>query len=134
MSNPITVLLVDDEARLSDSWAKLIARQTDMVCVGTIQSAGKLDEALQRLKPDLVLMDLTMPGPDPLDVLWELTKTGATARAIIYSGRTEPELVVRAIECGAWGFIDKLSPPAETLTAMRAVAAGKQAFPDIFNV
>ena len=133
MSSPIKVLLVDDEPRLTDSWAKLIERQSDMVCVGVIDSAGRLDDALTRLSPDIVLMDFTMPGPDPLDVLWELNKTGATARAIIYSGRAEPELVVRAIECGAWGFVDKLSPPADILGAMRAVAAGGQVFPDIFT-
>jgi two-component system response regulator DesR len=128
MAAPIRVLFVDDEPRLRTCWGRLIGAQPDMSLVGCLSSA---DELLTRVPRDdsIVLLDLSMPGRDPLDAAAELRDARPECRVIVYSGHNDPDTLREVLSAGAWGLVDKLTPPLEILDAIRRVAVGRTVFP-----
>lgn len=133
MSDVIKVLFVDDDPRLRSSWERLIAAQEDMRCAGTLDRADDLEAQARSLGADVALVDLTMPGRDPLDVIGEMTEHQVRTKVVVYSGQSDPDLVQRTFDAGAWGFADKLDSPSEILGVIRRVAAGDIAFPPSFT-
>ena len=71
----ITVLVVDDNADLASMLVRLIGGEPDMACVGELPCADSLIEMVELRKPNIVLIDLTMPGRDPLEVMFESTSS-----------------------------------------------------------
>lgn len=127
----IPVFFVDDEPRLRTLWEWIVADQEDMTLAGTLASA---DELIERVPTgeSIVLLDLSMPGRDPLEAAAEIRDSRPDCRVIIYSGYSDPETVRRAVESGAWGLVDKLTPPPQILDAIRRVAGGEAVFPPGF--
>lgn len=127
MTGTVQVLVVDDQPDIRAIWQRLICRQPDMTLVETLPSADDLAASA----PDdaVVLMDLSMPGRDPLAVVAELRETGRRCRVVVFSGYTDARTVRESLEAGAWGFVDKVAPPLEILDAIRRVASGETAFP-----
>lgn len=126
---PIRVLCVDDNAKLAAAWDMLVRMQPDMELAGVLESADTLVARALELRPDVVLLDLTMDGRDPLDAAAELRRTLPSARVLIYSGYSEQALIDRAMDAGAWGFVCKDDEPDRILAAIRAVARGETALP-----
>ncbi len=124
----IRVLLVDDEPKLRTAWAALLGGQPDMVCVGTLDRADRVQATAEAEAADVVLMDLTMPGADPLEVVRAMNASGCPAKVVFYTGRQGDGLVDRLMDAGAWGMVDKLCTPTEILSALRRVARGETAF------
>ncbi len=81
------------------------------------------------LKPHVAVLDLSMPGADPLAEIKRLSGLIPDVRAIVYSGHADPDLIRAAFDAGAWGFLDKLAPPADMFMVVRRVAAGEAVFP-----
>jgi DNA-binding NarL/FixJ family response regulator len=123
----IKVLCVDDSPKLAAALEKLISAEADMQSVGAIRQADELVPAVKTRAADVVLLDLTMPGRDPLDALQELTTECPAVRVIVFSGTGDSELAQRAIEAGAWGYTAKGSDAANILSAIRTVAKGEMA-------
>jgi len=92
--------------------------------VGKLASADSLASTLSALKPDIVLIDLTMPGRDPLDAIKQATSQFPTTRFIVLSGYDDQAVVERAVDQGAWGFVSKHDDILLVLSAIRTVAAG----------
>jgi len=124
----IRVLFVDDDVRLRECWARILASQSDIELVGMLDRADELAETVERSRPNLVILDLTMPGLDPLEACRRVGETSPSTRIIIYSGMDDPELMDAAYDAGAWGFVDKLSAPDAILDVMRMVAEGAIGF------
>ncbi len=120
----IKVLCVDDSRRLTDAWTRLFGMQADLEVVGALPSADSLMEAVAARQPDVVLMDLTMGGRDPLDAVAELARIRPDVRVIICSGHSDPALTTRALDAGAWGCISKAQDPGRIMDAIRSVARG----------
>lgn len=129
----IRVLFVDDEVRLRRAWEKLFSSRTDMVLVGTLAQADGLVGAATELSPDIAVVDLTMPGIDPLKAIAELAAARPDVRAVVYSGQSDPQLLQAALDAGAWGYIDKLTAPATMFTVLQRVADGEVVFPAWLN-
>src|SRR5437879_5558032 len=121
----IRVLCVDDSRRLTDAWARLFRLQPDLDLVGALPNADTLIEAAGAQRPDVVLMDLTMDGRDPLEALAELSRLHPEVRVIICTGHCDPELIARVLDAGAWGCIRKTQEPGAIMDAIRRVAEGK---------
>jgi CheY-like chemotaxis protein len=124
----VRIIIVDDEPRFLAAWEMLIGSQTDMTVVGTFDCADQLIERA----PDgsaVMLVDLSMPGRDPLTAVSELRSIRPELRAIIHSAYHDPDTAHAALECGAWGLVDKLASSNVVLDAIRRVAAGDVAFP-----
>lgn len=129
MNAPISVIVVDDEPRLLAAWEKLLATQTDMVLLALLSSADGIEERLADVGDVVVLLDLSMPGRDSLATVAGLRAERPRARVVVYSGYSDEGRVRSAFAAGAWGFVDKLEPPARILEIIRGVSRGETAFP-----
>ncbi|HEY3504277.1 MAG TPA: response regulator transcription factor [Actinocatenispora sp.] len=122
----IRVLLADDQALVRAGFRALLDAEDGVEVVG---EAGDGDEAValvRRLVPDLVLMDIRMPGTDGLEATRRIAADErlAAVRVVILTTFELDEYVFEAIRCGASGFLVKDTEPAELLQAVRAVARG----------
>ena len=120
-----TVLVADDHKIVRFGLSKLISMQRDLVCVGEAEDgASAVSEAL-RLKPDVVIMDLMMPGMDGAEATAELHRKLPSAAIIILTSYSTSDVIHRALEAGATGAMLKTTGDDALLTAIRTVAAGK---------
>ena len=122
----IRVLLADDQALVRGGFAALLGAQADIDVVG---EAGDGDEAVRlssELRPDVVLMDIRMPGRDGLEATRLIAADDrlAAVRVVILTTFELDEYVFEAIRAGASGFLVKDTEPVELLRAVRAVAGG----------
>ncbi|MBC7771972.1 MAG: response regulator transcription factor [Pyrinomonadaceae bacterium] len=129
MNERIKVLLVDDDFGLRTAWEKLIRTQKDMELVCSLDRADEVVSIALDTKAQVVLLDLTMGGRDPLEVVAELVEQSDAVRVVVYSGHSDQRTVQLAIDAGAWGFADKLDPPLDVLETLRVVARGEVVFP-----
>lgn len=131
----INVLCVDDGPDISRLLELCIASEPDMAFMGCLRSADNLVSEVQARHPDVVLLDMKMPGREPLEALRELmaaevADSGAMGgvRVIAYSGRDDLEAVRGAVEAGAQGYVAKDCDVPCLLEAIRKVARGGVAF------
>lgn len=123
----IRVLLADDQALIRAGFAALIASAPDMAVVGeAIDGADAIRQA-SALQPDVVLMDIRMPGTDGIAATRQIASAtgGPGARIIVLTTFEADEFVVSALRAGASGFLGKGVEPADLLEAIRVVAAGE---------
>jgi two-component system, NarL family, response regulator NreC len=124
MSNPIRILLVDDHALLRAGLRALVSTESDIVVVG---EAGTGEAAIQRVaetKPDIVLMDVSMPGMGGLEATRQITAQHPGVRVLILTVHAEEEYLMPVLEAGGSGYVMKQSADTELLGAIRTVAAG----------
>ncbi|MCC6661666.1 MAG: response regulator transcription factor [Phycisphaerales bacterium] len=121
---PIRVLCVDDNEHVCDAMRVKLNRTTGFEWVGHLPDASTLLDEASRLDPDVVLLDLDMPGPAPLTVVHALRSKCPDVRVVILSGYLSRDLVEQAIEAGARGYVHKGEDVSEVLRVVRAVAAG----------
>lgn len=136
MLEPIRVVVVDDQPLFSAGISMLIEAQPDMDCVATATSGLEAITVVERLHPDIVLMDVRMPGMNGLDATRAILAWGAaddTPRVIVLTTLKRDEVVAKALEVGASGFLTKDATPDEVLTSIRTVHAG-DAVPDLLGI
>jgi two-component system response regulator NreC len=126
--NSIRVLCVDDHEFLSEGLAARLALERDMECVGRLNNAENLVDEVRRTRADVVLLDLEMPGPDPLERLPDLARQAPDAKVVILSAHVRDSYIDAALQRGASGYFAKTDPPAAIFEGVRQVAAGGQAF------
>ena len=125
MSEQIRVLVVDDDALVRAGLSLLLAGADDITIVGEAADGREVLPAVANHWPDVVLMDIRMPGMDGLAAT-ELLRAQADAPEVIVLTTFEADdYVLRALRAGASGFLLKDTPPAEIVHAVRAVAAGE---------
>jgi DNA-binding NarL/FixJ family response regulator len=121
----IRVLLVDDQAMVRTGFRMILESEGDIEVVGEAASAEQATAATRRLRPDVVLMDIQMPGGDGLQATRLITDDAdLTSRVVILTTFERDEYVFEALQVGASGFLLKNAPPEELLHAVRVVAAG----------
>lgn len=124
-TRPIRVLCADDNALIAMDLQGAIDTEPDMQCVGCLHRADDLSREVEQHSPDVVLLDLTMPGRDPLEVLEEISRVYPSTRTVVFSGYSDPDLMDRAIEAGAWGYVVKSGDLTALIEAIRRVAQGE---------
>lgn len=130
MPDPIGVLLVDDHLVVRQGLRAFLEVQDDIVVVG---EAGDGDAALAlilELQPDVVLLDLQMPGMSGVEVLQAMRARGAAARVLVVTSFTQPEAVLPAMRAGAAGYVYKDVEPASLAQGIRSVHAGQTLLAD----
>ena len=123
--NPVRVLLVDDHAVFRAGLHALLDQQCDLLVVG---EAGTGDEAVVcagATRPDVVLMDLSMPGKGGLEATRRIMALGIGAKVVVLSALRQERQLLDALEAGASGFIEKTAPVEELTRAIRAAAGGR---------
>lgn len=123
----IKVLMVDDTVDIAVLFRKLIDSQRDMSCVGMLHDANQLDAEVDRLQPDVVVLDLSMPGKPPLNALRELSSKSQQPRVLAFSGFDDASTRQKVFEAGAWGLASKNGDPHAVLEAIRQVHRGETA-------
>jgi two-component system invasion response regulator UvrY len=119
----ISVLLVDDHPIVRDGYRRLLGGTDDIKVVG---EAGDGETALvlyDKLKPDVVVVDLTMPGMDGLELIRRLKLEQTSVRILVFSMHNSEALIQRCIELGALGYLIKSSGMDQLVEAVRHVAA-----------
>jgi two-component system, NarL family, response regulator DesR len=118
---PIKVLCVDDNFLVAEGIAIMLRMAGGFEWVGQLSSADDLVSEAARTRPDIVLLDIDLPGRDPFEALEELNRVCPDVRTIIFSGFVERDLVDRAVEAGAWGYLMKGENGTEVADAIARV-------------
>ena len=126
MADLIRVLVVDDDPLVRAGLALILGAGPDIDVVGEAADGAAAVDAARRLKPDVVLMDIRMPGVDGLSATERLRAAGPVPAIVVLTTFDTDEYVLRALRLGANGFLLKDTPPADILAAVRRVAAGEQ--------
>jgi DNA-binding NarL/FixJ family response regulator len=123
----IRVMIVDDQALLRAGFRMILGTEPDLEVVGEADDGRQAVEQAARQAPDVILMDIRMPGVDGLDATRRLLAAAAPAvppRVIILTTFDLDEYVYEALRAGASGFLLKDTPPDQLIAAIRVVAAG----------
>lgn len=119
------ILLVDDHAVLRAGLKALLGTQPDLVVVGEASNGAEALRLAESLQPDIVLLDLSMPGVDGLVTLRQMRQHAPRARVLILTMYAEESFLRAALAEGAAGYILKRSAEEDLLAALRAVARGE---------
>ncbi|NUS10853.1 MAG: response regulator transcription factor [Streptomyces sp.] len=120
----IRVLLVDDHQVVRRGLRTFLEVQGDIEVVGEAADGQEGVERAEELRPDVILMDVKMPGTDGIEALRLLRAAGNTARVLIVTSFTEQRTVVPALRAGAAGYVYKDVDPIALADAIRSVHAG----------
>ena len=121
----IRVLIADDQALVRGGFHSILAGQEDIEVVGETADGNETVELVERLQPDVVLMDIRMPGIDGLEATRRIVARGIAARVLVLTTFDVDDYVYEAMKAGASGFLLKTAPPRQLADAVRTVAAGE---------
>jgi DNA-binding NarL/FixJ family response regulator len=124
-SETIRVLIVDDHAIIRDGLRALLKSAPDIQVVGEAGDGQEAMAVAQRTAPDVVIMDLDMPGVDGTVATAELSRLDAAPKVLVLTMHTEDERLVPLLKAGARGFLSKDCAECDLLDAIRAVAANE---------
>ena len=122
----ISVLLVDDHKLMRTGIKLILDDTTDIRVVGEASSGEEALERARALKPDVILMDVSMPGIGGLEATRKLAMSLPDTRVIVLSAQTAEPFPMRLMEAGAAGYLTKDSASDEIVTAIRRVLAGER--------
>src|SRR5687767_9841881 len=125
---PIRVFCVDDHAFLVEGLQARLSMARDMEFVGRLSNAEDLVAEVKRTKPDIVLLDIEMPGPDPFEAMEDLRRQCPNVRTIMLSAYVRDHYIDAAVNAGAWGYLCKDDDPDAIIHAIRDVAGGAFVF------
>jgi DNA-binding NarL/FixJ family response regulator len=124
----IRVLLIDDHDLVRQMLVERLGREQDLEVVGAAATAEEGVSLAAHAKPDVVVMDIGMPGVSPFEAARQIRALVPTAGLIFLSGFVSDRYVRDALAAGATGYLTKTEPPARVADAIREVAAGRSAF------
>nr|WP_179275333.1 response regulator transcription factor [Rhodococcus sp. 06-1059B-a] len=121
---PISVLIVDDQELMRMGLTMVLDAQEDIDVVGEAADGKAALEAVADLQPDVVLMDVRMPGIDGVEATEQITSSASLSRVLVMTTFDLDEHVLGAIRAGASGFLLKDTPPDDLVSAIRSIAGG----------
>ncbi len=121
----IRVLVADDQALVRAGFRAILEEQDDLDVVGEAKDGGEAVAIARELRPDVVLMDVRMPGVDGIEATQRLLRDGDAPRVLILTTFDLDEYVYEALKAGASGFLLKDAPRDQLVGAVRTVAAGE---------
>ena len=121
----ISVLIVDDHALFRAGLRSRLELEQDITPVGEAATAAQAVSKARALQPDLVLLDLLLPGTSGHEAIPELAKVSPRSRVLVVSSQAAPSSVRQALSAGAAGYVPKRASDQELVAAIRQVAAGE---------
>jgi len=122
--NRIKILMVDDHAILRDGIRALLSVHDDIEIVGEASEGKEAIEKVQELVPDVVIMDIAMPGMDGLEATRRIRKKNPRTKVLVLTQHDNKEYVLSVIKAGAAGYVPKRALGSELVSAIRAVRQG----------
>lgn len=131
-SSKIKVLIADDHAVVRHGLKQIISKTSDIVVVDEAEDGNEALEKVSKIKVDVVLLDIEMPGKSGWDVLLQLKSEFPKLPVLILSTHSEALLGIRSLKAGASGYLSKMSAPDQLIEALRKIAkGGKYASPTL---
>jgi DNA-binding NarL/FixJ family response regulator len=124
MEKQVRIVIADDHPILRDGLRKLLEAEPDFVVVGEASDGHEAVERVKELHPDVLLLDLLMPGASYLEVLRAAQPGLPRTRPLLLTASIEPDEIVKALEAGAFGVVLKNSASELLMKAIRTVTAG----------
>jgi DNA-binding NarL/FixJ family response regulator len=121
----VRVVLADDHTLVRAGVRKILESQPGIAVVGEVSDGAAALEALETLHPDVLVLDLTMPGMDGFEVLSRARDLKPDLRILVLTMHASPEYVARAVESGADGYLLKDSAVVDLVAGLEAVMAGR---------
>jgi len=126
----VSVLLVDDHPIVRQGYRRVLESQGGLHVVAEADNAAEAYGAFKAHDPDVVVMDISMPGASGLEAIRNIRSRNPRARILVFTMHNEAALVKSAFNAGASGYVTKSSEPAAVVKAIRAVARGERAMSD----
>jgi DNA-binding NarL/FixJ family response regulator len=125
MADTIRVLLVDDHAVLRGGLKALLNLEPDLDVAGEAGTGEEAIELARTLRPDVIVMDLAMPGIGGLDATRQIISSEPASRVLILTSQAEEEYLLPVLEAGGSGYVHKTNADEDLITAIRTVARGE---------
>ena len=125
MDSRTRCLVVDDHSVVRQGLDILFGELDDLELVGTVETGEEALAAVARLNPEIVLMDVRLPGIDGVSAVKRIHQTAPNVQFVVFSAYGDKRLLSDAIAAGARGYVMKGSPPEDLLRAIRTVAGGR---------
>jgi DNA-binding NarL/FixJ family response regulator len=125
MNNPIRVLIADDHAVLRAGLRLLLEGQNEFEVVAEASTGSEALSQAEKFQPDLILLDLSMPGLGGMDVLPTMRKMVPSTKILILTMHDDPQYLRQALKHGASGYVLKKAADAELISAIRSVLRGE---------
>ena len=123
----ISILLVDDHPVVREGYRRLLERQAGYRIIAEAEDAAAAYRAYQAERADVVVMDLSLPGPGGLEAIRHIRQWDRSARVLVFTMHASAAFALKAFEAGARGYITKSSAPQELVNAIATVARGGRA-------
>jgi len=123
-----TVAIVEDDLLLQQHLIEIIKAAEDITCLGAVSSAEEAEKKIPSLYPDVILMDINLPGKSGIDCIRELKKRLPEVEVVMLTAYEEEDNIFRALKEGASGYLLKSSNSNDILAAIRDVFAGESPF------
>jgi two-component system, NarL family, invasion response regulator UvrY len=124
--NQVTVLLVDDHAVVREGYRRLLERHGDIAVIGEAADAATAHALFSRLNPQIVVMDITLPGTSGIEAMRRMLTDRPGTRVLIFSMHEDVIFAKRALQAGAFGYVTKASAPTVLVDAVHSVAGGRK--------
>ena len=125
MTTPTTCLAVDDHPTVRQGLGHMFGDTEDLELVGYVQTGEEVVDAVKRLQPKVVIMDVRLPGIDGISAVKRIAESCPGVQMVMFSAYGDKRLLSDAIAAGARGYVMKGSPPEDLLRAIRTVVSGK---------
>jgi two-component system invasion response regulator UvrY len=126
MIKPVRVFLVDDHPVVRDGYRRLLENNPDITVVAEASSGEEVCASYSTIKPDVVVLDLNMPGIGGMETMRRLFAKDPDVRILVFSMHDSETMITRALEAGAAGYLSKSSAVAQLVDAVRVVSQGKK--------
>lgn len=126
MVEKVSVLLVDDHAVVREGYRRLLEHHRDIVVVGEASDAASAYAQFCSTDPQIVVMDITLPGSNGIDVARRMLGYRPQSRILMFSMHEDTIFATRALHAGAFGYVTKASAPTVLVEAIRAIAQGRK--------
>ncbi len=127
MTKPIGLLCIDDNPLVAEALARRIKLEPDFHWLGWLAGREDIAERVATLKPDIVLLDIDLPGVDAFELVSLLSEQSPDARVVMFTGFDRPDYQEQALARGAWGYISKDVSTGALLDSLRRVSRGEVA-------
>jgi two-component system response regulator DesR len=124
------VVVVDDNPLVVEALRRRIALESDLTMLGSLNERDDIMLRLAELRPDVVLLDIDIPGVDGFELVRQLGREQPGVRVVMFTGHAKKDYFEQALASGAWGFVLKSAPTQYLLDAVRRVSRGEVVITD----
>lgn len=126
----LSIMLVDDHPIVREGYRRLLERQPGFRVVGEADNAAAAYQTYREVRPEVIIMDLSLPGAGGLEAIRHIRQWDKKARILVFTMHSGSAFALKAFEAGAAGYVTKSSDAADLIKAVKTVAGGGRALSD----